>query len=215
MTDREKLIEMINNAADLYPCELEAIANHLIDMGVTFATDTNVGSKWISVDANKRYAVNRYGDVMNCETGRILRPSKNKAGYMTVVLCDPVLHQKKTVRVHRLVAEAFVENPLKKEDVNHIDGNKENNYVLNLEWVTRSENNYHKCRVLGKKPQNIPTPLKPVFCIDTGETFESRSEAARKHKTQPVHINECCTGKRNTAGGVRWKDFPLPEPKED
>lgn len=170
--------------------------------------------RWISVVGNDRYMVNRYGDVMNAETGMILKQTKNKAGYRIVVLYDPISHQRKTTRVHRIVAEAFIENPLEKEDVNHLDGNKENNCVENLEWATRSENNYHKCRVLGKKPQNIPNPLKPVVCVETGEVFESRSAAARKHKTQPVHINECCEGRRKTAGGVHWESMPLPEPPE-
>lgn len=177
-------------------------------------TDTNVGNKWISVVGNDRYMVNRYGDVMNVRTGMILKQAKNKAGYKVVDLYDPISHEKRTRRVHRLVAEAFLENPHGKEDVNHLDGNKENNFVNNLEWATRSENNYHKCRVLGKKPQNIPNPLKPVVCVETGEVFESRSAAARKHKTQQVHINECCEVRRKTAGGFHWMPLPTP-PKED
>lgn len=73
---------------------------------------------------------------------------------------------------------------------------------------------HNKCRVLGKKSTNIPTPYKPVQCLDTGEVFESRSEAARKANTQPIHIYECCAGKRKTAGGFRWAELSEP-PKED
>ena len=57
---------------------------------------------------------------------------------------------------------------------------------------------------------------KPVQCLDTGEIFESRSEAARKTNTEPIHIYECCKGIRKTAGGFRWMEMPLPPaPKEE
>lgn len=54
--------------------------------------------------------------------------------------------------VHRLVAQEFLENPTEKEQVNHIDGNKSNNYLSNLEWVTRSENVKHAYLIGLKKP---------------------------------------------------------------
>ena len=173
-------------------------------------------SEWISVNTNGRYAVNRAGEVKNLETNKKLKPSFNKAGYLVVSLYDGQTHKRRTVRVHRLVTEAFITNPDGKEDVNHIDGNKANNTVGNLEWATRSENMLHRCRVLGKKSTNIPTPYKPVQCLDTGEIFESRSEAARKTNTEPIHIYECCKGIRKTAGGFRWMEMPLPPaPKEE
>lgn len=172
-------------------------------------------SEWIRVNINEHYAVNKLGEVKNLETDKKLKPSFNKAGYLVVSLYDKQTHMRRTVRVHRLVAEAFIVNPEGKEDVNHIDGNKANNAVENLEWVTRSENILHRYRVLGKKSTNIPTPYKPVKCLDTGEVFESRSDAARKANTQPIHIYECCKGKRKTAGGFRWAEMPLPEPPKE
>jgi hypothetical protein len=71
-----------------------------------------------------------------------IRSNKNSKGdYLSVVLMSG--KHKKSTRIHRLVAEAFIPNPLNKPEVNHKDGNKQNNRVENLEWVTRKENAEH------------------------------------------------------------------------
>ena len=71
-----------------------------------------------------------------------LNPSKTNAGYLEVRLTDENGKSKNHL-IHRLVAEAFIENPDNKEFVNHIDGVKTNNLVTNLEWTTCGENNTH------------------------------------------------------------------------
>ena len=168
-------------------------------------------AEWISVDGFPRYEVNEKGEIRNVTTGKLLKQSVSKSGYCIVDLwCDG---GKKSVRVHRIVAAAFLPNPVSKSDVNHINGVKTDNHVQNLDWATRSENLYHKCRVLGKKPKNHPNPKIPVKCVETGEKFESMSDAAKKHNTQPVHISECINGKRKTAGKAHW--MPLPEPPKE
>ena len=90
------------------------------------------------------YEVSNYGNVKSLiSNGKILKPSKDKAGYLILTLCKDKNH--KTKLVHRLVAIAFLHNPENKPEVNHKgdDGNKQNNHVYNLEWSTSLENMRH------------------------------------------------------------------------
>lgn len=92
---------------------------------------------------NGRYQVSSWGRVRNVETGKLLKPYKNSKGYLKVGL---KVHGKRVPdkhRVNRLVAKAFIENPNNLPQVNHKDGNKENNSVTNLEWITNSDNMKH------------------------------------------------------------------------
>lgn len=118
-------------------------------------------------------------------------------GYVWVVLCKN--GKTKTHSVHRLVAIAFIENPNKLPAVNHIDGNKENNAVYNLEWCTNHENQIHAARN-GLLPNS-----KKVVCIETGEVYQSSGEAERATGICGRNIRSACCGKYKTAGGYRWK----------
>lgn len=89
------------------------------------------------------YEISNLGSVRSTsyKGTRILKPSKTKSGYLNVLLC---VNQVKIHKlVHRLVAEAFLENRNNLEQVNHINGNKEDNSAENLEWCTPAHNNQH------------------------------------------------------------------------
>ena len=91
------------------------------------------------------YQVSRDGRVFSLVTNKWLKPRSAGNGYHAVMLYKD--KKGKNFLVHRLVAEAFVERPLEKSCVNHIDGDKTNNSAENLEWVTYSENMYHSSRM--------------------------------------------------------------------
>jgi hypothetical protein len=92
---------------------------------------------WVLSTLNTNYYISNYGDVKNAKTGKILKPMLNHKGYYRVELSG------KLYFIHRLVASAFINNKENKPQVNHIDGNKINNMVNNLEWCTNIENQRH------------------------------------------------------------------------
>lgn len=95
---------------------------------------------WKEIDGyDGRYAVSTWGRVKSIRG--ILQPYKNHKGYLKVGLMKNGKSEKH--RVHRLVAKAFIPNPHNLPEVNHIDGNKQNNSISNLEWVTGKENMEH------------------------------------------------------------------------
>ena len=95
--------------------------------------------KEISVNTN--YLVCKQGNVFNAKTGKKLKPGITNTGYRHVSLWKENKGQSFTV--HRLVATAYIPNPMGLEEVNHIDGNKLNNSITNLEWVSSSGNSQH------------------------------------------------------------------------
>ena len=115
------------------------------------------------------YDIKRNGSIESKLTGKTLKPAPLGKGYLEVTLYDANGNHKKFL-VHRLVADAYIPNPHGKPQVNHIDGDKTNNSVENLEWCTNSENNKHAYRVLGR----TKAASKPIVCIETGEYFEKR-----------------------------------------
>lgn len=90
------------------------------------------------------YQITERGEIINTRTNHTLKPDINNFGYCRVRLGG------KRYFVHRLVAEKYLSNPEGKEQVNHIDGDKLNNAVSNLEWVSASENQRHRRNVLKK-----------------------------------------------------------------
>ena len=120
-------------------------------------------------------------------------------GYQTVTLCKN--SKLKSHHIHRLVAEAFLDNPKNLPQVNHKDENKLNNKVENLEWCTPSYNNNY-----GERNNKMAAKLsKPVICIETGITYSGIHEAARQTGMDYRNIHACCSGRYKTTGGYHWE----------
>ena len=139
---------------------------------------------------NGYYKIDDKGNIFSNQTNKIMKPKISKDGYYTIGLRtnDNV---KKFFRVHRLVAAMFIDNPLNKDIVNHIDGNKLNNNVENLEWCTLSENQLHSIHTLGNIP--MVTNEKKISCenIITGEItiYPSISKCARQLNCTQANIS--------------------------
>lgn len=140
---------------------------------------------------------------------KILSPHISNCGYLRIIL------KNKHYSIHRLVAKAFIPNPNNKPQVNHIDGNKTNNCVNNLEWVTASENQIHnyknlhlKPSMLGKKGKNH-VASKKIYQFDIYNNFikkwDSIIEASNSLKINSCNIVDCAKGNRKSAGKFIWK----------
>lgn len=102
-----------------------------------------VKEEYKEIEGFEHYSISNYGNVYSYISGKLLNLILcSTHGYYKVNLYSN--NKRKTFKVHRLVAEAFISNPFNKEEINHIDSNRINNYVGNLEWTTRQENQAHR-----------------------------------------------------------------------
>lgn len=169
--------------------------------------------EWRKIKNFENYSVSNDGKVRNDITGGVLKPCSSKLGYRYV---NPSQNgEVKKLYVHRLVADAFIPNPHKKCQVNHINGVKTDNRVENLEWCTSRENHLHRSRTLGIKQDNEhmkkmgelaqKSHHKSVICLETGVIYESVVEAANAIKRSPTSLVATLKGRTKTCGGFTWK----------
>lgn len=161
-----------------------------------------------NVKSLKKWCGNKYISKWKNEEKNI-RQATHYHGYKYVYLSKNKERKKKYV--HRLVAETFIPNPNNLKEINHIDGNKQNNSINNLEWCTRKENVIHsyKNKLLiakrGKDNKNSKAVtqydikgniIKEWYCI---------KDVTRELGIADISISRCCRNKQKTAGNYIWK----------
>ena len=147
---------------------------------------------------NSAYLVGNDGTIFNQKTKKFLKTVKNERGYLHVTLC---YGEKRDYLVHRLVAQAFLENPNDLPEMNHKDEDKENNHVDNLEWCTKQYNTTYGERT---KSRNTPVIQRDkdgalVKCWD------SMKDAGEALNLKYQGISRVCRHKRKTCGGFVWE----------
>lgn len=177
------------------------------------------------------YQVSNQGNVRSLERidslgrlvkGKILKPWISKNGYIMIKLGRSHRH----LLVHRLVAIAFIPNPYNKPQVDHINGDRSNNSVSNLRWVTQTENNLnpitHRKMSESKKGENHPmygkhhsdetkkkTSKSVIQKSINGEIIREwfgQSEAAHTLGIDSSNISRCCSGRLKTYKGFIWEN---------
>ena len=143
------------------------------------------------------------GHSLQFKKGRILKPTKDRYGYLQVTLCKNNI--KKEYKVHRLVAEAFIDNPDNLPQVNHRDENKLNNNVDNLEWCSAKYNtNYGTGIERRAKSRQIPI-IQYTLDGEFVREWDSAIQAEREGGFSNSHIISVCKGKRPHHKGYIWR----------
>lgn len=158
---------------------------------------------FVKIEGFENYEVSNLGKVRNIKSGKVLKPQLNRNGYLMHLLYEN--NKQKHLYLHRIIAIAFIDNPEEKPCVNHIDENKLNNDLSNLEWCTVKENNIH-----GTRTKRVAEKcFKKVIQLDLNDNvlneFESMTQAEQETGASVSHISSCCNGKRKSAGGFKWR----------
>lgn len=150
-----------------------------------------------------RYQISNFGNVKG-RYGKVYKGTYiSNSGYLMINLCKNYIREKKYI--HRIVADAFIDNPNNFKEINHKDENKTNNRVDNLEWCSRKYNNNYGTCISRRANKN----KKKVAQFDKNDNFikqfNSGLEAEKETKIDNASISRCCYNKQQKAGGFKWR----------
>lgn len=164
------------------------------------------------IDGYEDYLISNYGKVFNVKRGKFLKLSKGRNEYLRVDLSKN--GKSKQFLVHRLVAQAFIPNPLGLDTVDHI-GSKTDNRVCNLRWLTRSENasRFFKEQMTQEQREHYKENYKkvceankkPIICLETNKIYESITQAEKELNIDHRNICRVLKGKIRQTHGLHFK----------
>ena len=163
---------------------------------------------WREIAGYPKYFISNIGRVKSEKTKRggshiIMKQQLDKDGYRKICLCKG--NVKRDFFVHRLVAFAFVPNPLNYPVINHIDENKRNNNVYNLEWCTVQYNTLYN-GINFKRAEFRKRPIKQISkCGAVIKIWDSRVEIEKTTGYSGGNITSVCQGNRKSANGYKWE----------
>jgi len=166
-------------------------------------------TEYVTIKNYPNYEINKLGLIRNKKNNKILKPFINSCYYRVNLYLSKT--EKKLCQLHRILAEVFIENPENKKEVNHIDGNKLNNSLDNLEWVTRVENALHSYKYglqKSKKGKNNDKHKKVIqFDLNNKEikVWDCVMDIERELGLSSGGISNSCLGKSKTSYGFKWK----------
>lgn len=154
--------------------------------------------KWSIVDGHPDYRISTSGRFQSKKRGdwRDLKTSPDGGGYLQAFMNDN--GQRYVRKVHKLMQDAFFEYDPERPEINHINGNKRDNRIENLEQCSRLENMRHACDTkLFVRPDDSGRPKKRVKILETGAIYDSESDCARAINGDVSNVSACLAGRRN------------------
>lgn len=150
---------------------------------------------------NHKYFICDKGFVISTNRGlNILKPGFDGHGYVKYMIRNNFIGKRKGYKAHRLVAEYFIENPNNYKEVNHIDGNKNNNHYINLEWCSRQINVQHSYDTKLNHSKKCP-----ILCTTNGKIYSSQLEASESLGISRKSISLILKGEYYSLKGLHFE----------
>lgn len=162
--------------------------------------------RWKIIDNHPDYRISTTGRIQSKKRGdwRDLKPSLDGSGYPQAFMSENGVRYGR--KIHKLMQEAFFEHDPERLEINHINGNKRDNRLENLEQCNRIENIRHAGRTgLWSRPEKSGVPARKVRIIETNQIFDSEHACAKAIGGSQGNISECLKGRRNKHKGYHYE----------